>query len=199
MCRNRERNDDVADGDDLVLLAHNINDNGHINANDYTDNAVNDDDEEKQMPTDIMENDDDDDDTAEIKNNNTNDVPNTDSEPNEHIKQSSIYKNDNNNEIIEHTTTTTSASPPPTTTTDNELTYEYNDAIQSTIGNDILRKQWHRRLRTPVWARSSIQFPFCFFVLFLFQRKPSHNTFSIYSNWRAILFGFFFLLDLRTK
>lgn len=163
--KNKNRNYDVvADGDVFAetISLQNVHDNGdkdQDNTNECTDDA----DEQYQMTTEPIV------DTADVEQNlhfenNANNVPNTDNELIEHIKQSSILENQtenendnlNENENEDQNDSNKIDLTTQSTTTDNELTYDNNNS-STTLGNDILQKQWHRRLRTPIWARSSIQ------------------------------------------
>lgn len=164
--KNKNGNDDVIADDDETILLENVHENGDIdqdNTNECTDGDNVDALEDAPMvdPADVEQD-------SHFENN-ANNVPNTDNEPIEHIEQSSILENQNQNDNdnedqndsnnIELTT--------QSTTTDNELLYDNNN-LTTTLGNDILQKQWHRRLRTPIWARSSIQ-------IFFFSKKKKKD------------------------
>lgn len=172
--KNKNRTDEVvADGDETVL-PENVHDNGDNDQDNNTNECTDDADEQHQIATEPIV------DTADVEKhshfeNDANNVPNTDNELIEHIKQCSILenqtteieiKNENENENNSNNIELTTQS----TTTDNELIYDNNNS-STTLGNDILQKQWHRRLRTPIWARSSIQIIITFWTFFCLSRN----------------------------
>lgn len=174
--KNKKRNDDVvADDDETVLLEH-VHDNGD-NDQDNTNECTDDADEQYQITTERIV------DTADVEQNshfenNANNVPNTDNELFEHIKQSSIIENQTENENVNENADQNDSNEielllTQPTTTDNELTYDKNNSM-TTLGNDVLQKQWHRRLRTPIWARSSIQI--IIFSILFFQKKKKKKV-----------------------
>lgn len=159
--KNDNRNDDViADGDVLAETCplENVHDNG-AKEQDNTNECSGDADEQYQMTTEPIVN------TADVEQNlHFENVPSTDNELIEQTERSSILENqtqtenenDNLNKNEDQNDSNKIDLTKHSTTTDNELTYDNNNS-PTTLGNDILQKEWHRTLRSPIRARSSIQ------------------------------------------